>query len=317
MAKINNPHDRGYKTLLASEEIFLELLQSFVDMGWVSQIDPDVLTKMDTTYILQDFSEKEADLVYRLKLHDQEVIFYVLLELQSTVDFQMPYRLLVYMMGIWKDVLKNIDHKEAERKDFKLPSIVPIVLYNSKERWTACRSFKDTLAVSELFGEHVVDFKYILIDVNRYEKQTLTALDNFIGSVFKIDQAVGPKEYRNRLLEIGPTLKKFDSQKFYLFVSWLKMVTNASQLPEEAKRELVNILDESKPEEAEKMVTNMEQTLGRMYEEGILEGIMAGKMKDARKMLTMDMSEDLIAKITELPLEEIKKLKAEITGETH
>jgi hypothetical protein len=141
----------------------------------------------------------------------------------------------------------------------------------------------------------------------------LTALDNFIGSVFKIDQAVGPKEYRNQLLEIGPPLKKFDSQKFYLFVSWLKMVTNASQLPEDAKRELVNILDESKPEEAEKMVTNVEQTLGRMYEEGI----MAGKMKDARKMLTMDMSEDLIAKITELPLEEIKKLKAEITGETH
>ena len=193
MAEINFPHDRGYKTLLASEEIFVELLQSFVDMGWVSQIDPDTLTKMDTTYILQDFTEKEADLVYRLKLQDQEIIFYILLELQSTVDFQMPYRLLTYMMGIWGDVLKNIDTKEAERKEFRLPSIVPIVLYNSKERWTACRSFKDTLGVSELFREYVVDFKYILIDVNRYEKQTLTALDNFIGSVFKIDQAVGPK----------------------------------------------------------------------------------------------------------------------------
>jgi hypothetical protein len=168
MVKVNNPHDRGYKTLLASEEIFLELLQSFVDMGWVSQIVPDALTKMDTTYILQDFTEKEADLVYRLKLQEQDIIFYILLELQSTVDFQMPYRLLTYMTGIWRDVLKNTDPKEAERKDFRLPSIVPIVLYNSKERWTACRQFRQVLAASELFGEHVVDFKYILIDVNRY-----------------------------------------------------------------------------------------------------------------------------------------------------
>lgn len=61
------------------------------------------------------------------------------------------------------------------------------------------------------------------------------------------------------------------------------------------------------------MVTNMEQTLGRMYEEGILEG----KMKDARKMLAKNLSEDFIADITELPLEEIKKLKSEIAGETH
>lgn len=321
MSKVNNPHDRGYKTLLASEEIFLELLRSFVDMGWVSQIVPDALTKMDTTYILQDFTEKEADLVYRLKLQEQDIIFYILLELQSTVDFQMPYRLLTYMMGIWRDTLKNIDPKETERKDFRLPSIVPIVLYNSKERWTACRQFRHTLAASELFGEYVVDFKYILIDVNRYEKQTLTALDNFIGSVFKIDQAVNPKEYRNRLLEIGPTLKKFDAQKFQLFVSWLKMVLNASKLPEETKRELAGILDQSKPEEAEKMVTNMEQTLGRIYEEGKLEGIMAGeiksKMETARKMLAKNVSEDLIAEFTGLTLDQIKKLKCEITGETH
>ena len=108
------------------------------------------------------------------------------------------------------------------------------------------------------------------------------------------------------------------------------MVLNASRLPEETKRELTNILAETRPEEAEKMVTNMEQTLGRMYEEGKLEGLMAGeakgkaegkaegilegKMKDARKMLAKNMDEDLVADITELPLEQIKKLEAEIAG---
>ena len=186
MPEISNPHDRGYKSLLASKEIFLELLRSFVDMGWVSLIDPETITRIDTTQILQDFSEKEADLVYRLKIKGRDVIFYLLLELQSSVDFQMPYRLLVYMMGIWRDVLKNIDPKEAERKEFRLPSIVPIVLYNHKDRWTASRNFKETLAEAELFKEFVVDFKYILIDVNRYQKKTLTALDNFIESVSKL-----------------------------------------------------------------------------------------------------------------------------------
>jgi hypothetical protein len=90
------------------------------------------------------------------------------MELQSSVDFQMPYRLLLYMVEIWRDVLKNTDKKEAERKEFRLPSIIPIILYNGKGRWTAVRQFKETLAAAELFQKYVVDFEYILIDINRY-----------------------------------------------------------------------------------------------------------------------------------------------------
>ena len=95
------------------------------------------------------------------------------------------------------------------------------------------------------------------------------------------------------------------------------MVTNASQLPEEAKKELANILEESRPEEAEKMVTNMEHTLGRMYEEGLLAGEARGMEQTARRMLTKNMSEDLIAEVTGLSLDQIKKLKSEIAGDTH
>ena len=156
------------------------------------------------------------------------------------------------MTGIWRDVLKSIDPKEAERKEFRLPSIVPIVLFNSKDRWTACRSFKDTLAEAELFKEFVVDFKYILIDVNRYEKKTLMDLANLIGTVFLIDQAQNLKDYLNRLIEIGPILRKFDTKSFQLFASWLKMILSV-KLPDEAKQKIIKILDESKPEEAEQI----------------------------------------------------------------
>ena len=154
-----------------------------------------------------DFSEKEADLVYRLKIKGQDVIFYLLMELQSSVDYQMPYRLLLYMVEIWRDVLKNIPSEKAVRKDFRLPPIIPITLYNGRDKWTACRSFKETLAEAELFTEYIVSFKYILIDVNRYHKQTLLDLANLIGAVFLLDQEIDSKEYRNRLLGIVPILR--------------------------------------------------------------------------------------------------------------
>jgi len=95
-----------------------------------------------------------------------------------------------------------------------------------------------------------------------------------------------------------------------------KMVTDASGLPEAAKREIANILDESKPEEAEQMVTNMEKIIGSMYEEGKNEGLMAGelkgKMDDAKKMLAKNMPEDLIIEITGLPVAQIRKIKSEL-----
>jgi hypothetical protein len=82
---LKNPNDKGYKYLLSKEKFFLEMLDTFVNAGWVSQIDAQSITRIDHSYILPDFSGREADLVYWLKIKGQEVIFYLLLELQSTV----------------------------------------------------------------------------------------------------------------------------------------------------------------------------------------------------------------------------------------
>ena len=77
------PHDSGYKFLFSSKRAFLQLLQSFVKTGWAQAVDEASLVRVDKSFILPDFKNKEADLVYQASLKDQEVIFYLLLELQS------------------------------------------------------------------------------------------------------------------------------------------------------------------------------------------------------------------------------------------
>lgn len=39
--------------------------------------------------ILEDFKEEEADLIYKANIEGRDIIFYILLELQSKVDFRM------------------------------------------------------------------------------------------------------------------------------------------------------------------------------------------------------------------------------------
>jgi predicted transposase/invertase (TIGR01784 family) len=60
------------------------------------------------------------------------------------------------------------------------------------------------------------------------------------------------------------------------------------------------------------MVTNIEKIIENLYEEGKNDGLMAGKMDDAKKMLAKNMSEDLIIEITGLPVEQIRKIKSEL-----
>lgn len=100
----------------------------------------------------------------------------------------MPYRLLTYMTGIWQEVMKNTPKEELERKDFRLPVIVPIVLYNGEGNWTASLSYKESLAGYQLFEDYVLDFKYFLLDIKRYTEEELLELANLIGSIFLADQ---------------------------------------------------------------------------------------------------------------------------------
>lgn len=281
---IHNQHDKGYKFLLSSKRVFIELLQSFVKQEWVNDIDEANIVKVDKSFVLQGFTNKEADLVYRAKLRDKEVIFYILMELQSTVDYQMPYRLLLYMVEIWRSILKDVPKKELRRKDFELPVIVPIVLYNGSRKWTAKTSYKEILSSYETFGEYAVDFKYILIDVNRYTKDELLKLENLIASVFLLEQKVEFEEMMARLKELSNMLKKLNEDEILLFKAWFKKILMA-RMPEEERKNIERIIDENK--EVGEMISNLERTILQEMKErekkGIKKGIEKGIAKGIEK----------------------------------
>ena len=49
----------------------------------------------------------------------------------------------------------------------KLTAIVPIVLYYGTNKCTCARNLKDIINESQLFWDNILDFKYILVDINR------------------------------------------------------------------------------------------------------------------------------------------------------
>ncbi|MDQ0285390.1 hypothetical protein J2Z49_000491 [Desulfofundulus luciae] len=269
-------HDRGYRELLSSKRAFLELLKTFVHEEWAKDIDEDSLVRVEKSYILQDFSEKEADIVYRLKAKGNDVIFYILLELQSTVDYLMPFRLLLYMVEIWRDIYNNTPEDERERKGFRLPVIIPAVLYNGANNWTAALRFKEILAGYRQFEKHVLDFRYVLFDVNRYDPEELYRAANLVASIFALDQKMSAEELVRRLWKLAGVLKNLGRDEFRQFAAWLSHVFKA-RLPGPLREKVDRIVSEVNPWEVEKMITNLEIALEEMQQQAEMRGLIKGR----------------------------------------
>jgi len=305
----NNKHDKGYKYLFSTKRVFLQLLKSFLRQSWVHKIDESSLERIDKSFILQDFKGKEADIIYKVRIDENEVFFYILLELQSTVDYQMPYRLLQYMLEIWRTILKDTEGKANKRKDFKLPPIIPCVLYNGRYNWTAPLSFKEIVVANELFGDNILNFNYMLFDIARYSEEGLLKLGNLIGAVFYIDHKEQFNEVLMSLRKLADILKSISKEDFQIFKTWLKNII-VYALPKEQAEELENVIDKS--EEVEEMEyalgLSIYNKLKEAEQKGEQKGRLEGKLDVAKKLLAAGMPIEQVGMFTELSVEEIQKL---------
>ncbi|WP_425448427.1 Rpn family recombination-promoting nuclease/putative transposase [Dethiothermospora halolimnae] len=66
--KVNNEHDLGYKHILSNKKNFIDFLKGFIKKDWVKLIEEKDLILIDKEFILEDFKEEEADIVYRVNI---------------------------------------------------------------------------------------------------------------------------------------------------------------------------------------------------------------------------------------------------------
>ena len=277
-------------------------------------INKDDLIRVDKEYILQDYKKKEADIVYRMKfkntgtLEVKDIIFYILMELQSSVDKMMPYRLLMYMVQIWKQELSNVKYNEVQHKDYKLPTIVPIVLYNGDANWDAVMQFKDLQEKSEKFGAYLVDFSYILVATNSYDVNDLIKIANAISCIIMMDQTKVAKdkdEMMKRLHHIVGMKDILPPEKMNIILEWLKEVF-LKRLPEdETKKTIENLKEvEAMTYAIEKLVDDIEE-----------KAEMKRAVESAKRAIGKGLLDDDIADITGLDIGKIQEIREKLNKE--
>ncbi|MEO5726765.1 MAG: Rpn family recombination-promoting nuclease/putative transposase, partial [Byssovorax sp.] len=168
------PHDAMFKAAFSKLRHARGLLRQLLPVQVAERLDWRTL-RLESGIAVddEDLDEQRMDLVYSVRAGRRRALIYVLAEHQSKVDPWMIFRLLCYLVAIWKGF--RAQHPQAR----KLPAILPVVIHHSPTGWTANVAFEDLLdadaALLGALGPYVPRFRFLLDDLSVQSDAALRA----------------------------------------------------------------------------------------------------------------------------------------------
>lgn len=196
---VGKEHDRVFRTLLDNKSDTVKFINKALNI----KLKEDDIEKYNSNFVNKIFQNQEADIVYKMK---NRGIFF-LIEQQTKIDYSMPYRILGYQMAI---IRSAIDESKLKNKPYKIPLVIPIVLYTGKRKWNANKFLEDSQ--ERLEGVDIKISNYKIIDVNDYTEKELLDEDTLISKVMLLEKAKNSEEMENYLKKIIPKLTNQDKE---------------------------------------------------------------------------------------------------------
>ena len=131
---------------------------------------------------------------------------------------------------------------------------------------------------------------------------------NLIGSVFLVDKSSELEDIIEQLKKLISIIKNLEAEEFNLFTNWAQKILTR-YVPSNQKGKVTEFLKDTRPEEVEEIITNVERILKKSWEEAENKGVEKRNIEIARQMLLKGVPVEEIMEYTGLSEEEIKKLK--------
>ena len=275
----------------------------FINKTLKLNIKKEEIEKYNSSFINKLFQNKEADIVYKIK--DKNIFF--LIEHQSKIDYSMPFRLLEYEVAI---IRSAIDKSKIKNKSYKIPLVMPIVLYTGKQKWNANKYLEKSQ--EKIQGLNIKIGNYSLVDINNYTEKELLEDNTFISKMMLIEKSKNTEEIAETLEKIISKTQKEDKELLKRIIE----IFLEEKIGIQKSTELIRKLES----EGDSMlaIVDMIRKENQMYidmgrKEGKKEGKIEGKTETIKeivnKMLRKNLPEKTIIEITGINPKEIEKIK--------
>lgn len=188
-------HDSGYKLRLAltwaHAATVRDLLCGFVPGDWVEALELTTLERCSGSYVTEDLRDRADDIIWRLRWGEDWLYVYLLLEFQSTIDPWMAVRIQTYIGLLYQDLIRAEQLSAAGR----LPPVLPIVLYNGAQIWSAAETLEPLIEPAPpVLAAYRPQQRYLLLDERRLAKAESLPTRNLSAALFQLEASRGSGE---------------------------------------------------------------------------------------------------------------------------
>ena len=297
-------HDKIFKEIFQDKEELRQFLSRYIGV----EVESSNLEQCNTNFITPKYEYKNADIVYKEKNRE----LYYLIEQQTKVDYDMPYRMLKYDVEIMDSARRG---KETNRKDYENPLVVLIVLYTGNQKWTAKRRLTDTQTKKQVKGSKT-EIEYILIDINEY------SIEELLKEGTKVSIALILEKSKKSEQVMDNVQKLLDNKKQLEYLEKLAKYMYKDLDNEEINRIIERIVKVNSEGGEEKMSTLRERLKAEYvgeYNKGVRVGISQGisrgisqtLVETIKKLIQENMTNQFIRRVTGYKEEEIEKIRKE------
>ncbi|MBF0137537.1 MAG: Rpn family recombination-promoting nuclease/putative transposase [Magnetococcus sp. DMHC-1] len=219
-----NMHDLGYSRFFSHARMVQDLIEGFIREDWITGLDFSTLEKVNPVYVSDDFRKRINDLVWKIRWQgtDRWIFIYLILEPQSTVDTIMALRTDLYTKLLYQDLYQSRQIPDGQ----KFPPVLPIVLYNGRNRWTAALDVADLITEYppglEIYRPRM---RYLLIDEHRYQQSELQSMQNVVAALFRLEKSRTLEDVRQVIQELDRWLQGPEQRDLRrTFAGWLSRI---------------------------------------------------------------------------------------------
>jgi len=211
-------HNSHYKLLFSHPELIRDLLVDFVPVVRPSTLRLDTLQRVTGSYT---GDARYEDMAWKVRLADQWLYVYLLLEFQSRSDEWIALRMHVYVSLL----LRDLQRQKQVSPDGKLPPVLPIVVCNGAKAWNAATDLAELLTnAPEGLQALQPAQRHLVISAGNYPLESLNSKPNLVAALFRLEYSRTTADMERVLLSLSEWLTdpKYASlrQDFSRFASW-------------------------------------------------------------------------------------------------
>ena len=199
---VTNQHvkDNGAKLIFKDPILCAEFLRGYVDVDILKDVQPEDIEDISERFVSMWQEERDSDSVKKIRVKDTSLYVITIVEHQSKVHYNMSFRMLRYIVMVLTDYEAEQErlHKGITKtKDFKYPPVIPIIYYEGSDQWTSVRNFKERVYLSDVLGDYIPSFEYIMVPLREYSNDDIIAKKDELSLVMLINKLKSSEEFKS------------------------------------------------------------------------------------------------------------------------